>query len=65
MHPTLEELRQAFREGFQSIDQGETFYLGFEAYLKSRGYRKRENLPCTCPDRGQHGHLPECRWVQG
>jgi hypothetical protein len=64
MQPTQEELRQAFQAGFQSIDEGETFYVGFYSYLESLGYRKREDIPCTCPDDGAHGHLPECRWVQ-
>ena len=61
--PTKEELRRAFRAGFQSIDAGDTFYPGFYAYLESIGYRRRDEIGCTCPDRGEHGHLPECRWV--
>lgn len=64
MQPTREELRKAFGAGFQSIDEGETFYVGFHAYLESIGYRKKEDIPCTCPDEGVHGHLPECRWVK-
>lgn len=64
MQPSREELRQAFKAGFQSIDEGNTFYAGFNFYLESISYRKREDIPCTCPDSGEHGHLPECRWVK-
>ena len=28
MQPTQEELRPAFQAGFQSIDEGDTFYAG-------------------------------------
>jgi len=63
VHPTPEELRQAFLAGFQTIDEGETFYTGFEAFLTSLGYCKRDDAPCICCDGGMHGHLPECRWV--
>ncbi len=62
--PTPEELRQAFQAGFQSIDEGETFYTGFEAFLEALGYRKQAEARCTCQDGGAHGHLPECRWVK-
>ena len=62
--PTREELRQAFQAGFQSIDEGESFYTGFYVSLTSMGYRAHEDIPCTCPDGGRHGHLPECRWVK-
>ena len=65
IEPSLEELRLAFQAGFQSIDDGETFYTGFHAFLESSGFRKREDIPCTCPDHGGHGHLPECRRVKG
>ena len=64
MQPTHEELRQAFQAGFQSIDEGETFYTGFEASLTSLGYRRQDEAQCTCRDGGAHGHLPECRWVK-
>ena len=64
MQPTQEELRQAFQAGFQSIDEGETFYTGFEAFLASLGYCKKDEAQCTCRDGGAHGHLPECRWVK-
>jgi len=64
VHPTREELRQAFQAGFQTIDEGETFDAGFEAFLASLGYHKQDNTPCTCRDGGAHGHLPECRWVK-
>ena len=64
MQPTTEEIRQAFLAGFQSIDDGDTFYAGFEYYLASNGFLKRDDIACTCPDQGNHGHLPECRWVK-
>ena len=64
MQPTQEELRQAFQAGFQSIDEGETFYTGFDTFLASLGYHKQDEAPCTCRDSGTHGHLPECRWVK-
>ena len=63
--PTPEEINRAFQAGFRSIDDGNSFYAGFEAYLRSIGCRKREDILCTCPDGGGHGHLPECRWVRG
>jgi hypothetical protein len=62
--PSADQLRQAFAAGFDSIDDGDTFYLGFNGYLSAEGYTKREDIPCTCPDLGAHGHLPECRWVK-
>jgi hypothetical protein len=65
VQPTRQELRQAFQAGFQAIDEGETFYTGFQAFLESLGYRKQEDAGCTCRDGGAHGHLPECRWVRG
>ena len=64
IQPTQQELRKAFDAGFQSIDEGDTFYLGFDAHLEAAGYRKAEHGPCTCADGGAHGHLPECRWVK-
>jgi hypothetical protein len=64
VQPTREELRQAFEAGFQSIDEGDTFYTGFHEFLQSRGYRKQADQRCTCQDGGTHGHLPECRWVK-
>ncbi len=63
--PTREELRQAFQAGFQSIDAGDTFSTGFQAFLESVGYRKVQEGRCTCRDDGAHGHLPECQWVKG
>ena len=65
MAPTEDELRLAFRAGFRSIDEGDTFYTGFYQYLGSVGYRFRDDGPCTCSDGGAHGHLPECRWLKG
>ncbi|CAI8033833.1 hypothetical protein GBAR_LOCUS19084 [Geodia barretti] len=62
--PSKEVLQQAFAAGFDSIDDGDTFYQGFNACLSAQGYAKREDISCTCPDHGTHGHLPECRWVK-
>ena len=62
--PSTELLRRAFAAGFESIDDGDTFYLGFDNLLSAEGYVKRDDIPCTCSDRGAHGHLPECRWVK-
>ncbi len=62
--PTHEELREAFQAGFDSIDEGEGFYPGFHAFLEYHGFKLREDVPCTCVDRGAHGHQPECRWVK-
>ena len=64
MQPTYDEIRNAFQEGFQSIDEGDSFYAGFNTYLESIGCVKRDDIPCTCSDQGAHGHLPECRWVK-
>ena len=64
MTPTQELLRAAFAAGFQSIDDGYTFYTGFDSYLESNGYAKRDDIVCTCSDSGFHGHMPECRWVK-
>lgn len=63
--PSREELREAFQAGFDSIDEGDGFYLGFHAYLRHHGYSLREDIACTCVDGGAHGHQPECRWVRG
>ena len=64
MLPSRDELRRAFQAGFQSIDAGDTFYAGFDTFLTSIGYRKRDEASCTCRDEGAHGHLPECRWMK-
>ena len=64
MQPNQEELRLAFQAGFQSIDDGDTFYMGFCEYLGSIGYRLNDEVGCTCTDGGAHGHMPECRWVK-
>ena len=64
MQPTFDEIREAFQEGFQSIDDGDSFYTGFNGYLVSIGCVKRDDIPCTCSDQGGHGHMPECRWVK-
>ena len=62
--PSTDLLRRAFAAGFESIDDGDTFYLGFNGYLSAAGYARRDDIPCTCPDQGAHGHQPECRWVR-
>ncbi len=64
LSPTQDVLRAAFAAGFQSIDEGYTFYTGFDSHMESSGYTKRDDIPCTCPDDGHHGHMPECRWVR-
>ena len=48
----------------QTIDDGDGFYPGFDSYLETSGYVKRNGGPCTCSDGGSHGHMPECRWVK-
>ena len=65
MEPTQQEIRQAFWDGFQSIDDGHSFYDGFYDSLKSLGFTKPDQTQCTCPDLGAHGHMPECGWVKG
>ena len=62
--PGPQELREAFQAGFDSIDEGDGFYFGFQAFLESHGFGKRDDIPCTCSDNGAHGHQPECRWVK-
>lgn len=62
--PTELEVDEAFEAGFASIDEGFTFYNGFDALLITLGYRFDEKSQCACSDRGEHGHLPECRWVK-
>ena len=64
MRPTQEDLRQAFLAGFESIDEGDTFYEGFYQCLGSMGYSLGDDEACTCPDGGAHGHMPECRWLK-
>ena len=64
MQPSREEIDRAFLAGYRTIDEGRSFYDGFEAYLRSIGCQKRDDMPCTCPDRGAHGHMPECRWFK-
>ena len=62
--PTHDQLQEAFQAGFDSIDNGDGFYSGFHAFLKTQGFGLREDVPCTCSDNGAHGHQPECRWVK-
>ncbi len=62
--PSREQLREAFQAGFDSIDDGDGFYIGFHSYLESNGFTRLEETPCTCPDHGSHGHQPECRWIK-
>ena len=62
--PSAAEIQAALRAGYRAIDDGYGFYPGFHGWLESLGYRHQPALPCTCPDGGQRGHLPECRWVR-
>ena len=62
--PDHQELRDAFQAGFDSIDDGDSFYVGFHSYLRHHGYHLQEDLDCTCIDHGAHGHQPECRWAK-
>jgi hypothetical protein len=62
--PSRDQLRGAFQAGFDSIDDGDGFYVGFRGFLEDHGYGLREDIPCTCSDSGAHGHQPECRWVK-
>ncbi len=62
--PDDAEVMAALRAGYRAIDDGDGFYPGFDGWLESLGYQRRDDLPCTCPDTGDHGHLPECRWVR-
>ena len=62
--PTDAEVLAALRAGYRAIDDGFGFYVGFHNWLETLGYQHRDDIPCNCPDRGYHGHLPECRWVR-
>ena len=62
--PSRQELREAFQAGFDSIDDGDGFYLGFHSFLESNGFSRSDETPCTCSDLGDHGHQPECRWTK-
>lgn len=62
--PSNEDVLRAIQAGFDSIDEGRGFDAGFSRSLIAAGYRRRPDAPCTCPDRGAHGHLPECRWLR-
>lgn len=62
--PTQQELREAFQAGFDSIDDGDSFYCGFYAYLESHGFNRLDETSCTCVDNGAHGHQAECRWLK-
>ena len=62
--PSQDEVLAALRAGYRAIDDGYGFYPGFDGWLESLGYRWRDDIPCTCPDGGYRGHLPECRWVK-
>jgi hypothetical protein len=62
--PGQSEVLAALRAGYRAIDDGFGFYAGFNGWLESLGYVKRDDLRCTCPDAGDHGHLPECRWTR-
>ena len=62
--PSQDEVLAALRAGYRAIDDGYGFYPGFDGWLESLGYRRRDDIPCTCPDGGYRGHLPECRWTK-
>ena len=62
--PDPDEILAALRAGYRSIDDGYGFYPGFDGWLESLGYQRRDDIGCTCPDRGYRGHLPECRFVR-
>ncbi len=62
--PTIDDILDALRVGYHSIDDGEGFWDGFDGHLTSLGYRHGSATPCSCPDSGAHGHMPECRWVR-
>ncbi len=62
--PDPDELLAALRAGYRAIDDGYGFYAGFNGWLESLGYTRRDDVACTCPDHGHRGHLPECRWVR-
>lgn len=62
--PTVDEVVEAIYAGYRAVDDGIGFWHGFDAYLVERGYQKVDEAPCTCPDAGWHGHMPECRWLR-
>src|SRR5436309_3104560 len=62
--PRHDEVMSAIRAGYESIDDGDDFWKGFAGYLRSQGYTWVGDAPCTCPDGGRHGHMPECRWLR-
>ena len=62
--PTLDDVLAAEHAGFVSIDDGHGFLYGFENQMDGLGYRRVDEAPCNCPDKGGHGHLPECRWFR-
>ncbi|MBM3941005.1 MAG: hypothetical protein FJ318_09040 [SAR202 cluster bacterium] len=64
MQPTRDEVVSAILAGYRAIDDGQGFYYGFDNHLMSLGYTFQAEHECTCPDRGGHGHMPECRWLK-
>ena len=62
--PTDDEVVDAERAGFSAIDDGQGFWYGFENHLMGLGYEHVHAAPCSCPDDGRHGHMPECRWFR-
>ncbi len=62
--PTLDDVLAAELAGFISIDDGHGFQYGFENRMEGLGYRLVPEAPCSCPDKGGHGHMPECRWFR-
>ena len=64
MEPTTDEVIDAVWAGYGSIDDGDSFWYGFENHLMGLGYEHADAAGCTCPDLGTHGHMPECKWLR-
>jgi len=62
--PTGDQVVEAEHAGFGAIDDGQGFWYGFENHLMGLGYAHVDEAPCSCPDDGLHGHMPECRWLR-
>ena len=62
--PTTKEILDAIWAGYRSVDNLDGFAAGFEGHLAGLGYSRQNDAPCTCPDSGWHGHMPECGWLR-
>ncbi len=62
--PTNDEVLDAILGGYNSVDDGEGFWPGFDNSLTLLGYQYSDDSPCSCPDDGAHGHMPECGWLR-